>query len=302
MTQFATLEDVELTKAWPHEAHDFTPWLAENLDRLSDVLGIQLALEGREVAVERFAADILARNLLDDSLVLIENQFQQSDHSHLGQIMTYLAGLEAQTVVWIAPRFREPHLSAIRWLNEHTEEPFAFFAVELRVVRIGDSPMVPLFDVVERPNDWERSIKTKSRDTAATSEPGQFRADFWAFHRKRHAGRGDPTEPYRHPNQWQEIPDLPILISYFVGKRSVGVFLRKTWSGELEETYQALLPNRTELETLLNTQMGEGRYLFQNTLDLDMTDRNNWPRASDWLEAEVKRYEGALAHLGGDNN
>ncbi|WP_172820809.1 hypothetical protein [Cyanobium sp. NIES-981] len=124
-----TLESVDLREAWSHEAHSFTPWLAENLDRLSQAIGIPLELEGQEVSVSTFSADILARNPQDDGLILIENQLEITDHNHLGQILTYLAGLEAKIVVWIAKEFPDPHLSAVRWLNDHTVEPLSFFAV-----------------------------------------------------------------------------------------------------------------------------------------------------------------------------
>ena len=141
-----TITDVDIRQAWAHEAHTFTPWLAANLDVLSRVIGVPMELEGTEVSVERFSADILARNTLDDSLVLIENQLTGSDHSHLGQLMTYLAGLDAKTVVWVATDFRDAHLSAVNWLNEHTALDFAFFAVTVRVIRIGDSPLAPVFE------------------------------------------------------------------------------------------------------------------------------------------------------------
>lgn len=157
--RFDRLIDLPLREAWRNEASDFTPWLAGNIDYLSDAIGIPLELSGTEVAVESFSADILARNTMDDSIVLIENQLETTDHTHLGQIMTYLAGLEAQTVIWIAPKFREPHLSAIRWLNQHTADGFSFFAVKARVVRIGGSPLAPIFDVVEKPNDWNRALR-----------------------------------------------------------------------------------------------------------------------------------------------
>ena len=102
-----TLEEVYIREAWNHEARSFTPWLAEHLDILGKEIGIPLELEGREVAVASFSADILARNPQNDSLILIENQLETTDHGHLGQIMTYLAGLEAHTVIWIAAAFRE---------------------------------------------------------------------------------------------------------------------------------------------------------------------------------------------------
>ena len=109
--------------------------------------------------------------------MLIENQLEHADLHHLGQVLAYLAGLEAKTVVWVAKGFDEAHLSALRWLNEHTAESFAFFAVRVRVVRIGDSPLAPVFEVLERPNDWDRRVQ----DTAQTRELtklGQFRCVF----------------------------------------------------------------------------------------------------------------------------
>lgn len=171
--QFGRLTDLPLRNAWRHEAHQFTPWLAENIDHLSEAIGIPLELTGTEVAVERYSADILARDR-DDNVVLIENQLETTDHTHLGQIMTYLAGLDAQSVIWIAPAFREPHLSAIRWLNEHTADGFSFFVVKARVVRIGDSPFAPIFEVVERPNSWERKLESAVRGNLHT-----LRREYW---------------------------------------------------------------------------------------------------------------------------
>jgi hypothetical protein len=136
---FGRLTDLLPREAWKHEAHAFTPWLAENIDQLSEAVGIPLELTGTDIAVENFAADILARDSENGTIVLIENQLEVTDHTHLGQIMTYLAGLEAQVVIWIAPKFREPHLSAIRWLNEHTADGFSFFAVRLREHHFQDA-------------------------------------------------------------------------------------------------------------------------------------------------------------------
>jgi hypothetical protein len=160
------LFDVEPRLAWIHEVRQFTPWLAGNLDRPSDAIGLTLELTGREVEVGRYSADILASSPGDGAVVLIENQPEASDHTHLGQIITYLSGLEAQVIVWLAPQFREEHLSALRWLNQHTDERFSFFAVRLRVVRIGDSPLAPLFELLEKPNAWERRVQQQTREVA----------------------------------------------------------------------------------------------------------------------------------------
>ena len=173
------LERVDVRKAWSHEAHDFTPWLADNLDRLSSELGVELALEGREVEVGSYRADIVARVPQSDDRVLIENQLELANLQHLGQALAYLAGLEAKIVVWIAKGFRDEHLSAIRWLNEHTVAPSAFFVLQVGVVRIGDSQLAPVFEVLERPNEWNRQVQKLSQ-SGELSERGQFQQEIWA--------------------------------------------------------------------------------------------------------------------------
>ena len=108
-----------------------------------------------EVGVEEFSADVLAMNPTDDTRVLIENQFENSDHIHLGQILTYLAGLDSRTVVWIAHDLSSAHLSALRWLNAHTSNQFTFFAVQVKVVQVANSSMVPILEIRERPSEWD---------------------------------------------------------------------------------------------------------------------------------------------------
>ena len=181
------LTDVPLRTAWPNEASNFTPWLAENIQHLGDAVGIPLEITGTEVLVDNFAADILARNPTDGTSVLIENQLETTDHKHLGQIMTYLAGLDAKTVIWVAPSFRTAHHSAIRWLNEHTSDGFSFFAVKARLVRIGDSPFAPIFEIVEQPDGWTRALATTKRRASAEGDPlSDHRKEFWDFYRARH--------------------------------------------------------------------------------------------------------------------
>ena len=140
MVEIGRIKKISPREAWKHEARDFTPWLFDNLQLLGDVIGITLEPEDTEVSVDSFSADILARDAVGGRLVLIENQLETTDHKHLGQLLTYLAGLETEIVIWIATEFRDPHLSAVNWLNEHTDERFAFFAVQLKVCLLYTSP------------------------------------------------------------------------------------------------------------------------------------------------------------------
>lgn len=292
---FGTLADVPLRSAWAHEAHRFTPWLAENIDRIAAAIGIPLELTGTEMRVGTFSADILARNTADDSVVLIENQLEGSDHTHLGQIMTYLAGLDTHTMVWIAPSFRDEHLSAIRWLNEHTVDPFAFFAVRLRVVRIGDSPFAPLFEVIERPNNWDRQIAAVKRDaTAGISEIGQFRLDFWTHF----AGSSpDAHKPAGTSSQWVPLTGTDAQLSQYISQKGVGVFVRPPRGGNEVQVRTELAPFISQLEADLGAPMGESRYMFGSDFRADMTDRANCNPACKWLMETTAIYQTAFARI-----
>lgn len=133
------LEIVELRSGWNDEARDFTPWLFNNADVLSDALGIDVELTAKEYLVGGYSLDLLGRDLTNDCTLIVENQLEASDHGHLGQVMTYAGGTDASTIVWVAARFRQEHLAAIEWLNDRTDEDTRVFAVEIGLRRIGDS-------------------------------------------------------------------------------------------------------------------------------------------------------------------
>ena len=150
-TEIGQIERVDVRSVWPDEAQDFTPWLAKNLALLGDELGLELELVESEAAVGDFSLDILATDKRTGRPMTIENQMGRSDHQHLGQLLTYAAGHDAGTVVWIASDFREEHRSAVEWLNRGTNEEIDFYAVEISSIRIGDSLPAPLFQTVARP-------------------------------------------------------------------------------------------------------------------------------------------------------
>jgi hypothetical protein len=294
---FGTLVDVEARTAWAHEAHAFTPWLAENLDRLSDAIGIPLELSGREVGVGRYSADILATNPIDGTVVLIENQLEASDHMHLGQIMTYLAGLDAHVMIWLAPNFREEHLSALRWLNQHTDENFSFFAVKLRVVQIGDSQLAPLFEVLEKPNSWDKSLQRTARAARSSSTPPEVsarREGFWSAYANRDPSverdlRAGPGGSVR----WRPVPDTGIVVSRFVSKTHVGLFLRGGRGRGGEVTLPRLEAAAEMLQAELGVPLGNPDFPFVKERGVDWDDAAEVEQAADWLVEKTTRYEAA---------
>jgi len=175
MTELGTLAEVDLRGIWDYEARDFTPWLKENIDRLNQVLGLDIEITEREGAVGPFAVDLVGKDLSSGRTVIIENQLEPTDHTHLGQLLTYTAGRGAKIVIWISPQFREEHRQALDWLNENTGEDQVFFGVEIKLVRIDNSRPAPLFKLVSQPNEWQKSIA----GSKTISTRGEAYQEFW---------------------------------------------------------------------------------------------------------------------------
>lgn len=174
-------QPVDLRTVWNNEATDFTPWLAkaENLEKLSKTLGMDLETTGTEQSVGAYRADLLCRDAFSGNAVLIENQLEKTNHSHLGQILTYSAGLNVKTVVWIASRFTDEHRAAMDYLNEITEEGYSFFGLEIELWKIGNSAPAPKFNIVSRPNTWSKNVRESNQQHGELSEVKRQQLAYW---------------------------------------------------------------------------------------------------------------------------
>jgi hypothetical protein len=139
-TALGSLELVDPRSIWKHEAGDFTPWLPSNADRLVNVLGIEIELSAAEHPVGGDKLDLVGRDITNDAVLIVENQLEGTDHSPLGQVLTYAAGMAASTIVWIATAFRPEHRQALDWLNENTGERVHFLGSRSRSSRLATLP------------------------------------------------------------------------------------------------------------------------------------------------------------------
>lgn len=175
-----------LRSVWPNEASDFTPWLAKNMELLNEATGLSLELMEQESSVGSFSLDVLAQDTDTGANAVIENQLEDTNHDHLGKLLTYAAGKEAKYIIWIVKSARDEHRTAIEWLNRNTIDGVGFFLLEIQLWSIDGSAPAPRLNVVEQPNDWAKIIKRPSGSQGGAAV--QFKYDYWtafndyAFH------------------------------------------------------------------------------------------------------------------------
>lgn len=309
------LEKVDIRKVWTNESYDFTPWLAEeaNIKLLGDAIGLELEVEAQEKDVGPFRADILCKETATGHWVLIENQLERTDHCHLGQLITYAAGLQAVTIVWIASRFTDEHRAAVDWLNQITDGDFNFFGLEMEVWKIGESAAAPKFNVVCAPNNWTQTVTQakKSVEQGPITGAKQLQLEFWTSFRDYVLDRETvikPTKPL--PQTWMSIA---------IGKTGFGLSaVASTWDPDTESSaihqlrvefvmydeygkgyLLQLLENKAEIESELGCTLTwkenpkQCKILVKESAHLD--ERSKWSDYHDWLLKNLEKFHSVFA-------
>lgn len=258
-SELGKLEWIDVREVWGHEAQDFTPWLAENIERLSGEVGMDIQLVEREAAVGPFAVDLLGRDVTSGRTLIIENQLEPTDHAHLGQIITYAAGLQATVVIWIAPEFRQEHREAIDWLNEHGAEGLDFLAVKIRMAKIGESALAPHFEVVASPNEWARRKQREATEVSELQRARQaFFTEFLRELKERAPGITSATKAY--PQNWFALPSGRSGFMLSLVFASGASFRTELYidTGDQErnkEAFDSLFARRAEFEQTIGRQL-----------------------------------------------
>lgn len=300
------LERVPLREAWKHEASDFTPWLAEtdNLNALADALGIgELVLVATEHWVGDFKLDILCTD--GDDQVIIENQLEKTNHAHLGQIIAYAAGVGAKKVIWVAESFRPEHAAALQFLNENTTDDLNFFAVEVELWKIGDSPLAPKFEVVVKPNEWAKSGREQARAAATTTPTKQLQQKFWMAlveHLAKKAPQIRPQKP--RPQHW---------LNNAIGRAGFGLNLTantrdqrlgvELWipGAQAKQHFANLLAHKQEIESKLGFELDWQELPDAKAVRIaswypnaSIEDEQRWPEYIDWLTQRLVKMDAVL--------
>lgn len=304
--ELSTITNVELRDCWQNESSDFTPWLTqeENLKLLTDALNIdELEVVAREEYVGPYRADILCKEIGSEKFVLIENQLEKTNHTHLGQILTYAAGLDAVTIIWIAQRFTEEHRAAIDWLNHITDKEFNFYGVEIKLIRIGNSSPAPIFNVIAKPNDSSKSARSASSQKSLDdkTETERFRYEFWLSFIE--YMNDNPSKLFRpksaSDNQWMNIAigtskaGIALLIDQRDNKITIQLYINDDIEKKL---FDALLAYKSQAASEISQSLdwrrleGKKSATIDLVLNCDLADKSKHIYLFRWFKENTEKY------------
>ncbi len=303
---FSKSKLIPLRKIFPNEATDFTVWLAkeENLKDLGKTLNMDLELEEREARVGLFSLDILCKNKNDKSLVAIENQFLITDHKHLGQIMTYGAGLKVSTMVWLAEDFTEEHLVALKWLNKHTDDKFRFFGVKVEARKIDDSNPAIEFNIVSKPADW-RKPGTRGAQKTKKGVPTPLeimQKNYWkklVDYIKNSDSKLGLRKPYAQSGQVFTINNSDAYIGAIMDtkKKTIAVEFCMDKTHNSKMLFNILEEEKAQIEKEIGAKLvwrNKSKNISTKIIlfkDADPKDKNDWADQHVWFKKTMEKFD-----------
>ena len=290
------IQEVDLRSVWPHEAQSFTPWLEENPQELGELLGLDLDLS-KEHPIGSFSLDLVGTDLATGRSVIIENQLEKSNHSHLGQLLTYAGGVRPQIVVWVAKQIREEHRAALNWLNSVTDNQTHFFGVEVRAIKIGDSLPAPMLDLVVEPNVWGKQVR-ESASKATRSDRLNAYGEFWE---SLIAELGDEYPDLRERTAWARsyfptftgFADLSLNLVFSGKGLRVELYFGSRDPEKSTKRFDAVNEVQSQLQQLTSSKLVfeplEGKIASRISIYgsvADVEDRGSWQIYRNWFAKE----------------
>lgn len=299
------IKSVRMREIWKHEELEFTPWLASeaNIARLGEAIGEELQVEGVEVSVGPFTADILARDA-SGGYVVIENQFGKTDHDHFGKLLTYAATLGAKTVVWIAEQFTDEHRKLVEWLNERTGEELSLFAVEAELLTIDDSRPALRFNVLAEPTEIARQAVAVRNTAGTVTDAQRLQLEFWtAFRELLLKRRVVLSAQAARPQYWYDVPvgRSGFVISNLANTTEGRIGTRLYLTNRVADVaLQALEKEKATIEAEIgeplhwNPRPDRRDRVIMVSRVVDLEDRAKWPEYCEWLVERVSKFRKAF--------
>ena len=289
MPKISNLERIDITELFGNEAKHFTPWLAnEGLPKLAETLGLPLQGGDTEVTVGRYRADIVARNTVDETEVIIENQFGESNHKHLGQILTYTAGIKPRTVVWVSESFTDEHIDAIDYLNKITKKRFSFFGVTVAFYRICGSPAAGQFQVICKPRNWTKETQRVTNDRKVLQL--RYWTKFYDYAKDKNTSlklRNPIADNYLLCSRRDRVD---IYAYHKLPNKEIGVALHLRGDTELREMLHEIR-EEIEQEILEALYWDNPKQIYLDKRESDPRDETLWDEQHEWLLDKLELFD-----------
>lgn len=300
------IKKVQLRKIWKNEAYDFTPWLAENLEQISEAIGLELEFEEKEVSVGPFSADILAKDTGTGKFVVIENQLEKTNHDHLGKCITYASVLDASAVIWIASKFTDEHKKALDWLNDHTSDEIGFYGIKVELWQIDNSQPAVKFNVVSEPNIAVRQA-TKRKEQGELTDTRKTQLEFWTEFREKLAETGKVRSLQTpRPQYWFDIAlgksGINISNTFNTDRNEIGV---RVYIGNKKvdewlpyfESKKELIETQIESELVWNPNPSNRDKVITLTKHFDLENKENWKLGIEWLVEKTIKFRETFSKI-----
>lgn len=294
------LKKVDLREYWKHEEYNFSKWLSEekNIELLSDEIGIELVNIQTEAPSGRYSVDILAEDEETKRKVIIENQLETTNHDHLGKIITYASGYDADIVIWLVKDYREEHKQAIDWLNENTNSKINFFLIRVELWQIDNSAFAPKFNIISQPNDWAKALKDSKRE-GQLSELQMMQLDFWSkFKSYSEENKTKLKLRKERPQHWFDFtygsPTSHISLTINTQQSQLGC---EVYIPDSKQTYQYLLNHKEEIEKQISSKLEwmelpnkkASRIKLSTSADLEKEDK--WQEYFEWMKSTAELFQ-----------
>ncbi len=298
------LEEIkDLRSVWATEAGHFTPWLAkdENIAELGDALGLDITVEEIESNVGDFRVDIFASETNTGRKIVIENQLEDTNHDHLGKLITYATGKSANIVVWLVKQAKPEHSAAINWLNKYTTEEIGFFLCEIKLYKIGESDPAVKFEVIEKPNNWSKGVQKM-----ANAKPiEQQRHEYWTAFKNYATNNADFNKQFkvRNPStdHWMDFSiktsSCHISVSQIAKRNAISV---EIYIPDNKKLYQHFLKYKDEIQQKTGVEYEwkelpekkASRIIIEEPFDL--RNQGEWPKQFDWIIGQMLKMKSAF--------
>ena len=304
------LEKVVVREVLGVDTRELVDWLGkkENLPLLSSAIGKELTFEAHDKSTGPYRSDLCCKDSDTNAWVLFCVVFDRLAYAQIGELLSYAAGLDEVTLVWVAERVTEDHYATLDWLNTITNDRVRCYALEMDFWRIADSPIAPTFTVVCRPREGGKMQSSKS-DRIITNSVSRFKPlmlEYWTeFNQflltRQSFIKGQKPMPLHWLNFPLGSPYFQLVVS--INARDKVITVGLVLSGpQARANFQTLQQAKFTIEGEVGTSLEwhdlaekKESHIFLRKSDVDAANHAGWPDQHEWIAQTLEAFHRAFA-------